>query len=107
MALMESPAIIIGVKLIRLFSGGEKQQRHRIGNILPEAFSNGSVLTIIGSLVIGIVSDEKQAEGIKPLLRAIFLMGSWLSSFLTWGFLQLKGFEALARQDGFCRFLEY
>jgi len=72
MALMESPAIIIGVTLIRLFSGGEKQQGHRIGNILREAFSNGSVLMIIGSLVIGIVSDEKQAEGIKPFTSDIF-----------------------------------
>jgi len=72
MALMESPAIIIGVTLIRLFSGGEKKQGHKIGNILREAFSNGSVLMIIGSLVIGIVSDEKQAEGIKPFTSDIF-----------------------------------
>jgi hypothetical protein len=72
MALMESPAIIIGVMLIRLFSNDKKSEQHKIGPILREAFSNGSVLMILGSLIIGIVSDEKQAEGIKPFTSDIF-----------------------------------
>jgi hypothetical protein len=72
MALMEFPAIIIGVMLIRLFSTDPGQKKHSITGILREAFSNGSVLMILGSLIIGIVSDEKQAEGIKPFTSDIF-----------------------------------
>ncbi|HEX4876336.1 MAG TPA: sodium-dependent bicarbonate transport family permease [Chitinophagaceae bacterium] len=70
MALMESPAIIIGMILIRKF-GSEKQQQP-FSHIIREAFSNGSVLMILGSLIIGIVADEKQAEGIKPFTSDIF-----------------------------------
>ncbi|GAA4453921.1 sodium-dependent bicarbonate transport family permease [Nibrella saemangeumensis] len=72
MALMESPAIIIGVVLIRLFSDDTTAQHHSLKNIIKEGFSNGSVLMILGSLIIGIVSDEKQAEGIKPFTSDIF-----------------------------------
>jgi len=71
MALMESPAIIIGMILIRKF-GTDKKQQQPFGHIIREAFSNGSVLMILGSLVIGIVADEKQAEGIKPFTSDIF-----------------------------------
>lgn len=71
MALMESPAIIIGMILIRKF-GNEKKGSSGFGHIIREAFSNGSVLMILGSLVIGIVADEKQAEGIKPFTSDIF-----------------------------------
>lgn len=73
MALMESPAIIIGMILIRLFSNqNNKGPQHSIGTIIRDAFSNGSVLMILGSLLIGWVADEKQAEGIKPFTSDIF-----------------------------------
>ncbi len=75
MALMESPAIIVGVALIRFFApknGNEDDKKGGMKHILREAFSNGSVLMILGSLIIGIVADEKQAEGIKPFTSDIF-----------------------------------
>lgn len=73
MALMESPAIIIGMILIRRFSTGQPGRAQQpFGHIVREAFSNGSVLMILGSLVIGLVADEKQAEGIKPFTSDIF-----------------------------------
>lgn len=73
MALMESPAIIIGMILIRRFSTNTPgQSQQPFGHIVREAFSNGSVLMILGSLVIGLVADEKQAEGIKPFTSDIF-----------------------------------
>ena len=70
MALMEAPAIISGVILLRKYSpskseGGFKQ-------IIIHAFTNSSVLLILGSLVIGLIADEKQAEGIKPFITDIF-----------------------------------
>ena len=70
MALMEAPAIISGMILLRKFTptkteGGMKQ-------IVIHALTNGSVLLILGSLVIGLIADEKQAEGIKPFVTDIF-----------------------------------
>ncbi len=71
MALMEVPAIVVGVLLIKLFQ--KHSQRHEsIGSIVKHSFTNGSVVIILGSLLIGIFSDSKQAEGIKPFTTDIF-----------------------------------
>lgn len=73
MALMEAPAIIIGMILIRLFSKERTHMQPRsIGDIIREALSNGSVLMILGSLIIGMVANEKQAEEFKPFTSDIF-----------------------------------
>ncbi|MEN9885149.1 MAG: hypothetical protein RLZZ420_2366 [Bacteroidota bacterium] len=71
MALMEFPAIVVGVSLIRRF-GGSDEPSSGIRSIVSHALSNGSVLMIMGSLLIGIVADSKQAEGIKPFTTDIF-----------------------------------
>ncbi len=71
MALMEAPAIIVGVVLMRHY---EKNDGHDgpLHEIIRHSFTNGSVLLIIGSLVIGLIADSKQAEGIKPFTTDIF-----------------------------------
>ena len=71
MALMESPAIISGLILITLFekTAGTKPN---LGHVVKHSLSNGSVLLIVGSLVIGLLADSKQAEGIKPFTNDIF-----------------------------------
>ena len=71
MALMEAPAIIIGVILIRLFSK-EEVQKTKMRTIIKHSFTNGSVLLILGSLVIGFLASEQQALGIKPFTTDIF-----------------------------------
>lgn len=71
MALMEAPAIIIGVILIRLFSK-EEVQKTKMSSIIKHSFTNGSVLLILGSLVIGFLASEQQALGIKPFTTDIF-----------------------------------
>ncbi|WP_269683975.1 sodium-dependent bicarbonate transport family permease [Flavobacterium lacustre] len=71
MALMEAPAIIIGVILIRLFSK-EEIQKTKMSTIVKHSFTNGSVLLILGSLVIGFLASEQQALGIKPFTTDIF-----------------------------------
>jgi hypothetical protein len=71
MALMESPAIIAGLLLISIYNkedGHTIKKRHAI----KHSFINGSVLIIVGSLVIGFLASEKQAEGIKPFTDDIF-----------------------------------
>ena len=71
MALMEAPAIIIGVILIRLYTK-EKENTQKIKSIIGHSFTNGSVLLILGSLVIGLLASEQQAQGIKPFTTDLF-----------------------------------
>ncbi len=68
MALMESPAIIVGLLLISKYNHSKINK----SNIIAHSLSNGSVLLILGSLVIGYVADAKQAEGIRPFTNDLF-----------------------------------
>jgi hypothetical protein len=71
MALMEAPAIIIGVILIRIY--GEKvSQTSQLKNVISHSFTNGSVLLILGSLIIGLIANDQQAQGIKPFTTDLF-----------------------------------
>jgi uncharacterized protein len=79
MALMEAPAIVMGVMLMRFYDRSSGTD-NRMGNILHHALTNGSVLLIVGSLLIGYISDTRQAEGIKPFTTDIFK--GFLSIFL-------------------------
>ena len=70
MALMEAPSIIVGVLLMALFSkDGMKTQ---LNGICKHALTNGSVLLILGSLLIGYMASEHQARGIEPFTTDIF-----------------------------------
>ena len=69
MALMEAPAIIIGVVLVSFY---KKDNKVKILDIIKHSFTNGSVLLIMGSLVIGLLASDSQALGIKPFTTDIF-----------------------------------
>jgi len=71
MALMESPAIIVGVILMMKYETDGKSGGS-LRNIVQHSFTNGSVLMVLGSLLIGFFADTKQAEGIKPFTTDIF-----------------------------------
>ena len=71
MALMESPAIIVGVILMMRFDK-ESDSQSNLKDVIQHSFTNGSVLMILGSLIIGLIADTKQAEGIKPFTTDIF-----------------------------------
>lgn len=71
MALMEAPSIIIAVLLMSLYRNGD-QEKTKLGTILHHSFTNGSVLLIIGSLVIGFLASDEQARGIEPFTTDIF-----------------------------------
>ncbi|WP_339794260.1 MAG: sodium-dependent bicarbonate transport family permease [Imperialibacter sp.] len=71
MALMESPAIIAGLLLISIFNKDESQKIKK-RTALSHSFTNGSVLLILGSLLIGYFANAEQAEGIKPFTTDIF-----------------------------------
>jgi len=68
---MEAPSIIIGVLLISLFNK-DTTDKPPLGKVLKHSVTNGSVLLIIGSLVIGYLASDAQAEGIKPFTTDIF-----------------------------------
>ena len=72
MALMESPAIIVGLVLISLYNKEDKTTSIKIPSVIKHSLTNGSVLLILGSLVIGFLANAKQAEGIKPFTNDLF-----------------------------------
>lgn len=71
MALMEAPAIIVGVSLIKLF-GKKEANAPRMRHVISHSFTNGSVLLILGSLLIGFLASDKQAQGIEPFSTDLF-----------------------------------
>lgn len=72
MALMESPAIIMGLVLITMFNKEENVEKIQISSVIKHSLTNGSVLLILGSLIIGLLANAKQAEGIKPFTNDLF-----------------------------------
>jgi hypothetical protein len=102
MALMEAPSIIVGVLLMSLCSKGEERSRSKILGLVRHALTNGSVLLILGSLVIGYIASEEQAAGIKPFTTdlfkgflAVFLLDMGITSGKKIGVLVKKGWFAL------------
>jgi hypothetical protein len=99
MALMESPAIIMGVILMMRFDE-ETKSKVKLGEVLKHSFTNGSVLLILGSLIIGLIADTKQAEGIKPFTTDIF-KGFLAIFLLEMGMVSAKRFSAFMKYGWF------
>lgn len=74
MALMEAPSIMVGLLLMTFYKKRKKQQDADVPmkKVLHHALTNGSVLLIVGSLIIGLLASDAQAEGIKPFTTDIF-----------------------------------
>jgi len=75
MALMESPAIVIGLVFAALFvkgKDGEEDEKTDWGEILREAFLNPSVFLLVGALLIGILTGEKGWHSMEPLFGTLF-----------------------------------
>ena len=75
MALMESPAIIIGVLFYRLFrtdDQGKDKSEFSWSELLRDAFFNGSVLLLIGSLAIGAMTGESGKQALQPFTGDLF-----------------------------------
>jgi hypothetical protein len=92
MALMEAPAIIVGVILIMRYDEAGKKEGGLI-SIIQHSFTNSSVLMVLGSLIIGLIADTKQAEGIKPFTTDIF-KGFLAIFLLEMGLVTAKRFKA-------------
>jgi hypothetical protein len=70
LALMESPAIIVGLLLVKLASNQDRPNngRMRWGAVLHEAMLNGSVYLLVGSLVIGYLSAGNSPQSVEKML---------------------------------------
>jgi len=101
MALMEAPAIVAGIILIRRFE--KDGARGSVFSTVKHSLTNASVVLILGSLIIGFLASEKQAAGIAPFTTdifkgflAIFLLdmgiisGRKLKSFFKYGWFTLS-----------------
>lgn len=74
MALMESPAIIVGILLFRMYRGREGAVTgFQWRELFRESCLNGSVLLIVGSLLIGWVTGERGMSQVKPLVKDLFV----------------------------------
>ncbi len=74
MALMESPAIVVGLLLARRFAtqAGADSRPLVWSHLLRESVSNASVFMLLGSLVIGILTGENAAASMEPFTKYIF-----------------------------------
>ncbi|MEO5656589.1 MAG: sodium-dependent bicarbonate transport family permease [Nitrospiria bacterium] len=74
MALMESPAIAVGLLLARLSDRRATQAEDGppLREIVREALLNGSVILLVGGLVIGALTGEKAGETVGPFFFTLF-----------------------------------
>jgi len=73
MALMESPAIIAGLFIVKsAMNKVDSKSETRLGKVFHEAFTNGSVLLLIGSMIIGYICGSAGEQELKPFVGDIF-----------------------------------
>jgi uncharacterized protein len=72
LALMESPAIIVGLLLIKVFADNKQDGEFSWPEVLREAFLNSSVFLLVGSLIIGALTGEKGWKVEEPFTQGIF-----------------------------------
>jgi hypothetical protein len=74
LALMESPAILVGVWLARRFSTEKSPESSKedAKHLWKDAFSNGPVLLLLGSLTVGLLVGEKGWASLKPFAHEPF-----------------------------------
>jgi hypothetical protein len=75
LALMESPAIIVGLILVNLFAseaGKESERDFSWSEVLQEAFLNSSVFLLVGSLIIGFLTGEHGWQVLEPFTQGMF-----------------------------------
>ncbi len=72
MALMEGPAIIVGILLAKFYSNKNSQSPLHLKEIFHDALFNGSVFLMMGSLLIGYVMNPVRAADYQVFVYDIF-----------------------------------
>jgi uncharacterized protein len=108
LALMESPAIVVGLILVRV-SGQKKEiisedetasSESGWGAVLHEAFLNGSVLLLIGSVVVGVVSGKEGWGKLHLFVEKDIFYGALMFFLLDMGLVAARRIRDL-KQTGF------
>jgi uncharacterized protein len=108
LALMESPAIVVGLILVRVF-GKKKSEMGEDetasaesgwGAVLHEAFLNGSVLLLIGSVVVGVVSGKEGWGKLHLFVEKDIFYGALMFFLLDMGLVAARRIRDL-KQTGF------
>lgn len=76
LAIMESPAILIGLVLASISRRSESQHTARdglVGSLVRESFTNGSIVLLFGSMVIGALSTPSSVGKIMPFFDSVFM----------------------------------
>lgn len=71
LALMESPAIILGIALMRFMRPSDGTP-FSWPHLLRDAFANGSVMVLCGALLIGLLTGENGSKALAPFTSDIF-----------------------------------
>jgi len=72
LALMESPAILVGLIFVRRKGTGNQSSGPSWGSLLHECFANKSVLVLLGSLVVGMVTPPSGIKALHPFVVEMF-----------------------------------
>ena len=103
MALMESPAIIVGVVLARSFrktSDGSETSPTQWSSVFREAFASGPIVLLLGSLAIGIATGTKGWEAMLPVFGTPF-KGILVLFLLDMGINAARQLQKLPESSGF------
>ncbi len=100
LALMESPAIIVGLILVNLFGANPEKRDFVWADVLKEAFLNSSVFLLVGSLIMGILTGEHGGEVLKPFTEDMFY-GILTFFLLEMGLLAAKRIKDLQKAGAF------
>ena len=77
LAIMESPAIIVGLLLARFSrasgAGEDDARENHMGELMRDAFTNGSVMLLFGAMVIGLVVKPDALATITPFFSTLFM----------------------------------
>lgn len=95
LSLMESPAVIMGIALVRLFAPKDASaDRPGAKAILHESFLNGTVYLLLGSLLVGAITGPSAGKSLAPFTTGIF-KGMLLFFLLDTGMLAARRAKAL------------
>jgi uncharacterized protein len=100
LALMESPAIVVGLVLVKVFAANQEGQDFDWAEVLRESFLNGSVFLLFGSIAIGILTGEHGEQVLKPFTQDLFY-GALTFFLLDMGLVAAKRIQDLQKAGVF------
>jgi hypothetical protein len=102
MALMESPAIVIGVVLANLLrrknGASEGAESLKLSKVLHESFTDGAQLLLLGAMVIGILTGERGQAVMHPFSVDLF-KGMLAFFLLDMGLLAARNFKEVLNKS--------